>query len=113
MIVFVTKISKISSSIPMVSFKTNPKLFQNVYIKWELRCKILYLFNHSNSLPLSILQAGDFVLVRVYNQTKKTECFVPGIVEVTPEDARHHAKFYSVLLYNGQRVGRSLSCIIA
>lgn len=57
----------------------------------------------SGAIPRPELAPGDFVLVRVFNQTKEVECYVPGIVDVTPEDSRHHAKFYSVLLYNGQR----------
>ena len=47
---------------------------------------------------------GDFVLVRVYNQMKNLECYVPAIVEFLPEDQRHPHKFYSVLMFNGQRV---------
>ncbi|XP_060565932.1 uncharacterized protein LOC132724963 isoform X4 [Ruditapes philippinarum] len=57
----------------------------------------------SGAIPRPELAPGDFVLVRVFNQSLQSECYVPAIVEVTPEDARHHAKFYSVLLYNGQR----------
>ncbi|XP_053399874.1 uncharacterized protein LOC123557580 isoform X7 [Mercenaria mercenaria] len=57
----------------------------------------------SGAIARPELAPGDFVLVRVFYQTMKSECFVPAIVEVTPEDFRHHAKFYSVLLYNGQR----------
>ena len=44
------------------------------------------------------------MLVRVYNQIKNLECYVPAIVEFLPEDQRHPHKFYSVLMFNGQRV---------
>ena len=44
------------------------------------------------------------MLVRVYNQMKNLECYVPAIVEFLPEDQRHPHKFYSVLMFNGQRV---------
>ena len=44
------------------------------------------------------------MLVRVYNQIKNLECYVPAIVEFLPEDHRNSQKFYSVLMFNGQRV---------
>ncbi|KAL4230600.1 Von Willebrand factor A [Mactra antiquata] len=57
----------------------------------------------SGAIARPELATGDFVLVRVYNQTTCLECYVPGIVEVLPENFRQHNKFYSILLYNGQR----------
>ena len=44
------------------------------------------------------------MLVRVYNQIRNLECYVPAIVEFLPEDQRNSQKFYSVLMFNGQRV---------
>lgn len=47
---------------------------------------------------------GDYVLVRVINPGTDAECFVPGIVQVLPVRNEDQAKFYTVLMYNGQRV---------
>lgn len=55
------------------------------------------------AIPRPELAPGDTVLVQVFNESQNCECFVPGIVEFQPEDVRFHAKFYSVMLYNGQR----------
>lgn len=55
------------------------------------------------AVPRPELGMGDFALVQVYNQFRKTQCYVPAIVEFVPEDPRVHNRFYTMLLYNGQR----------
>ena len=50
------------------------------------------------------------MLVRVVNADAKLECYAPGIVKVTPQSEAAQAKFYTVIMYNGQEV--SLLCQI-
>jgi len=61
-------------------------------------------------VPVLCFQMGDFVLVLVSSPRAEMRYYVPGIVEVTPRDFHTQAKFYTVLLYNGQRVGHSGEC---
>lgn len=52
----------------------------------------------------SYLQAGDYVLVRVQYTTDKSDCYVPGIVQVVPAREEASNKFYTVVMFNGQQV---------
>lgn len=42
--------------------------------------------------------------MRVVNSDTKLECYAPGIVQVLPQDETVQAKFYTVMMYNGQQV---------
>ncbi|KAK3099856.1 hypothetical protein FSP39_010823 [Pinctada imbricata] len=48
------------------------------------------------------LMMGDCVLVKVINSDVKMECYAPGIVKVTPASETAQAKFYTIVMYNGQ-----------
>jgi hypothetical protein len=50
------------------------------------------------------VQVGDYALVQVVNLDEATECYVPCIVQFTPQRRESHGQFYTVMLYNGQRV---------
>ncbi|XP_041356704.1 von Willebrand factor A domain-containing protein 3B-like isoform X3 [Gigantopelta aegis] len=50
------------------------------------------------------LHAGDCVLVRVLNLESEIECYVPGVVQFPPRRESQHPAFYSVTLYNEQKV---------
>ena len=50
------------------------------------------------------LQAGDYVLGRVINQDTGLQCYVPGVILMTPARQQAQAKFYTVLLYSAQKV---------
>ncbi|RUS89184.1 hypothetical protein EGW08_003063, partial [Elysia chlorotica] len=49
------------------------------------------------------LYVGDYVLIRVVYLDTKDECYVPAIIQVEPQRASASQKFYSVLMYNGQK----------
>ena len=49
-------------------------------------------------------QVGDYALVQVVNMEQATECYVPCIVQFTPQLRQTQAQFYTVMLYNGQKV---------
>ena len=52
-------------------------------------------------------------MVRVVNTDAKLECYAPGIVQVVPQDETAQAKFYTVMMYNGQQVGdRYTKCLV-
>ncbi|KAH3841158.1 hypothetical protein DPMN_114616 [Dreissena polymorpha] len=55
------------------------------------------------AIPTPELRVGDFVLVLVNNQLRNRACYVPGIVEAVPRDFSRNPRFYTILLYNGQR----------
>ena len=44
------------------------------------------------------------MLARVINQDTGLECYVPGIVYMTPKRQQSQAKFYTVTLYTTQQV---------
>ncbi|XP_013387557.1 von Willebrand factor A domain-containing protein 3B [Lingula anatina] len=48
------------------------------------------------------LREGDYVLARVKNSETERECYVPGIVQVTPLRSMDQARFFTVQLYTGQ-----------
>ncbi|GFR58513.1 von Willebrand factor A domain-containing protein 3B [Elysia marginata] len=49
------------------------------------------------------LYVGDYVLIRVVYLDTKDECYVPAIIQVEPQRVSASQKFYSVLMYNGQK----------
>ncbi|XP_021341552.1 uncharacterized protein LOC110442323 isoform X2 [Mizuhopecten yessoensis] len=59
----------------------------------------------SGAIPRPNLRAGDYVLVRVLldMSNPSSDCYVPGIVQVPPARNEAQAKFYTVLMYNGQQ----------
>ncbi|PVD34305.1 hypothetical protein C0Q70_05576 [Pomacea canaliculata] len=57
--------------------------------------------------PLSV---GDCCLVRVIYLDEITECYVPGIVQIPPKS--HQDQFYTLLLYNRQRVTTRRNCLV-
>eukprot|EP00105_Crassostrea_gigas_P022697 XP_011442307.1 PREDICTED: uncharacterized protein LOC105338748 isoform X2 [Crassostrea gigas] len=57
----------------------------------------------SGAIARPHLRVGDCVLVRVVNSDTKLECYAPGIVQVLPQDETVQAKFYTVMMYNGQQ----------
>ena len=56
------------------------------------------------------LQVGDYALVQVVNLDQASECYVPSIVQFTPQKRQAQAQYYTVMLYNGQRVSSPLKC---
>ncbi|CAC5414532.1 unnamed protein product [Mytilus coruscus] len=57
----------------------------------------------SGAIPVPLLRAGDCVLVRVQYTSDKSDCYVPGIVQVIPVREEASNKFYTVLMFNGQQ----------
>lgn len=57
----------------------------------------------SGAIPCPLLRAGDYVLVRVQYTNAKSDCYVPGIVQVVPVREEVSNKFYTVLMFNGQQ----------
>lgn len=53
-------------------------------------------------------QLGDHVLARVVNQDTGLECYVPGIVTMTPKRMADQAQFFTIGMYNGQVVSNEL-----
>lgn len=67
----------------------------------------------SGAIPRPNLRAGDYVLVRVVNGgNEESECYVPGIVQVPPLRSEAQAKFYTVLMYNGQQATTLRNCLM-
>ncbi|KAL8616726.1 hypothetical protein ACOMHN_017764 [Nucella lapillus] len=50
------------------------------------------------------LFVGDYALVQVMNLEMASECYVPSIVQFSPCRSQSSTKFYTVMLYNGQKV---------
>ncbi|XP_012946560.2 uncharacterized protein LOC106014069 [Aplysia californica] len=58
------------------------------------------------------LTSGDCVLMRVVNLDSDTECYVPAIVQHGPHRQEAHSKFFSVLMYNGQKASTLRSYLV-
>ncbi|CAH1777455.1 unnamed protein product [Owenia fusiformis] len=58
------------------------------------------------------LRIGDYVLARVLNADTKEECYVPGIIQVTPRRIQDQAKFFTLTLYNGEQATTMRNYII-
>ncbi|ELT91033.1 hypothetical protein CAPTEDRAFT_168755 [Capitella teleta] len=50
------------------------------------------------------IRIGDYILARVVNQDTGLECYVPGIVQMTPHRMEDAAKYFTVIMYTGQMV---------
>ncbi|XP_064636642.1 von Willebrand factor A domain-containing protein 3B-like isoform X2 [Lineus longissimus] len=50
-----------------------------------------------------VLRVGDYVLLRVMNYETKYDCYVPGIIRNTPSKETEQIKFYTVMIYSGQK----------
>ena len=53
---------------------------------------------------ICVSQSGDCVLMRVVNLDNDDECYVPALIQLGPDYDSAKAKFYSVIMYNGQKV---------
>ena len=56
------------------------------------------------SVRVCVGKVGDYALVQVVNLEHASECYVPCIVQFTPQLRQTQAQFYTVMLYNGQKV---------
>ncbi|XP_076446673.1 von Willebrand factor A domain-containing protein 3B-like isoform X2 [Babylonia areolata] len=58
----------------------------------------------SGAIACPPLSVGDYALVQVMHVAQSMECYVPCIVQFTPHRRQAHTHFYTVMLYNGQKV---------